>query len=306
MHTWRKLSAVIAVSVGLVAACGGDDGGGSADEFCDLARQADAAGDEMTAALETQDPAEIERVFDAAIDDFEAAVDAAPDAIRDVAAEVTETAQQLRDRFEELDWDVAALSEDEEALELAAQGDEANTDLDEYLERECDIPADDDETEATDVPTTETGDGGDAAGGDDPATVAGLLGSAIAEELGVDLDAEAQTCIGEALVDGLGVDAIIAAGESGSGIGGFDEEQQGVILAAVEECIPTDALVDSFIASGIPEEVSEEEARCLFEGALDEFGFAAMASSPTATPEQEEAFRDIAEDCGIDPALLDA
>jgi hypothetical protein len=295
---------VIATSIGLVAACGGDDGGeASLDEFCEFARQADAAGNEMTTALESQDPEEIERVFNAAVEDFEAAADAAPEAIADVAAEVTETAQELRDRFEELDWDVVALSEDDDALELAAQSEEANTELDEFLERECGIPADTEAPDATDVPSTESGD---AAGGDDPATVAGLLGTAIAEELGVDLDDEARTCIGEALVDGLGVDAIVEAGASGSGLAGFDEEQQAVILDSVEECIPTDALVDAFIASGgIPEGVTEEQARCLFEGALDEFGFAAMASSPAASPEQEEAFREIAEECGIDPALLD-
>jgi hypothetical protein len=55
--------------VGLLTACGGDDGG-SADQFCDRARAADSAGDEMAAALETGDPEEIERVFEESMEDL--------------------------------------------------------------------------------------------------------------------------------------------------------------------------------------------------------------------------------------------
>jgi hypothetical protein len=227
MRTWRNLVVVAAVAALGLSACGGDDddsGGGedAADEFCDLARQADTASDDIGAAVETGDPEEIERVFEDAIADFEAAVDAAPEAIRDVAEQVTENAGELRDRLEALDWDIVAFSQDEQALELAAQGEAANTDLDQFLEDECDIPADDEGEDGT-VPENPGSE-------PDSSALEETLAEQFEETLG--LTAEQSECLASALVDsGLDASALDP-----------DSPDAGAIFDAIEECDidPTD------------------------------------------------------------------
>jgi hypothetical protein len=204
MRAWPiRVLLVVAVLAG-ASACGGDDGdGASSDEFCDLARRADTAGDSLNAAFATGDPAEVERVFGEALTDFEAAADAAPDAISDIAAEVTETAQDLRDRFEELEWDPAVVLQDERALEIAAQSEEANTELDRFLEQECDIPPDT-ETAETDPPGTDVAATAPAGG----ATEGLLLDELTRQFEALGLSADQARCLGESLLGTLGIEGI--------------------------------------------------------------------------------------------------
>jgi hypothetical protein len=226
---------VVSVLVAGLLACGGDDGA-SADEFCDRARAAESAGDDMAAALETGDPDEIERVFNESMDDFEAAVEAAPDAISDVAAEVTETAQDLRDRLEEFDWDVAAFIQDERVQQIAEESEGPNSDLDEFLEQECGIEPD--ETEDTDPPAT-TGTDGEDAGGEDESDDAsadggGLIAGALAaafERLG--LTGEEARCLADGLLDELGEEGLTNLDPTS-----LDEDspQGQAILDVLEDC----------------------------------------------------------------------
>jgi hypothetical protein len=217
---------VVALAVGMLAACGGDDDDGAAsDEFCDLARQADSAGDAMGAAVETGDPDEIERVFQESMDDLRAAADAAPDAIREIADEVTETAQDLRDRFEELDWDVTAFVQDGRVQEIAAQSEDSNTQLDEFLERECDIPPDT-ETAETDPPGTGAAPTDSAAGG----AIAGALAAAF-ESLG--LTSEQAQCLADRLIDELGTEGLAGLDPSTLDLGSPEGQ---VFVDALGEC----------------------------------------------------------------------
>jgi hypothetical protein len=217
---------VAALAVGMLAACGGDDDGGAAsDEFCDLAREADSAGDAMGAAVETGDPDEIERVFQESMDDLQAAAEAAPDAISDVADEVTETAQELRDRFEELDWDVTAFIQDERVQEIAAQSEDSNTQLDAFLERECDIPPDT-ETSETDPPDTGAGPTGTAGGG----AIAGALAAAF-ESLG--LTSEQAQCLADRLLAELGTEGLAGLDPSTLDL---DSPEGRVLVDALGEC----------------------------------------------------------------------
>ncbi len=242
MRTWRNLVVLAAVSALGLSACGGDDGdggGSAAEEFCDLARRADQASDDMGAAFETADPEEIERVFDESMADLEAAADAAPDAISDIADEVTETAQELRDRLEELDWDIAAFIEDERALDLAAQGEGPNNELDQFLEDECDIPADDESEDATASVPDDTASAPEGTGGaPDPSALAAALAEQF-ETLG--LSAEQSECLATSLLDALG-----AEGLAGLDPGAFDPSspEGGAFIDALGECDidPTDII----------------------------------------------------------------
>jgi hypothetical protein len=209
----------------MLAACGGDDDDGAAsDEFCDLARQADSAGDALNAAFESGDPAEVERVFSESLEDFEAAAEAAPDAVREIADEVTETAQDLRDRFEELDWDPAVVLQDEQALEIAARGEGSNTELDAFLQRECDIPPDS-ETSETD-PSGTGAPTGTAGGG----AIAGALAAAF-ESLG--LSSEQAQCLADRLLEELGTEGLAGLDPSTLDLGSPEGQ---VLVDALGEC----------------------------------------------------------------------
>jgi hypothetical protein len=246
MRTWRNVIVVAAVAALGLSACGGDDddgggGGDAADEFCDLARQADTASDDIGTAVESGDREEIERVFNEAIADFEAAVDAAPEAIQDVAEQVTENAGDLRDRLEELDWDIVAFSQDEQALELATQGEAANTDLDQFLEDECGIPADDEDDGADAPDATDATDGTDGeAASDGSAPDEGILRETlVAQFQTIGLDAEQSECLADSLLDTLGAERLADLDPSTLDLG---SEEGGAFIDALGECDidPTD------------------------------------------------------------------
>jgi hypothetical protein len=300
MRTWRiRAWSAIVVLVVVVAACGDDDEDESTATFCGLARQADAAGDALNAAFASGDPAAVERVFAESMEDFEAAADAAPDAISDVADEVTETAQELRDRFEELDWDPDVALVDEEALEIAARGEEANAELDRYLERECGIPAD---TEPE--PTDPAEPAGTAAPGDIGEDVAAGAGEAVGL---ADLTDDQEICIGETLIATLGPARTEEL--SADGFTSTTPEEDDLVAAAIEDCVEPIQISATFAEQFETLGLSEEQAKCMADSLLADLGLDGLIAVSRSgefdpsTPEGE-AFVDALDECDIDPAVL--
>lgn len=163
MKRRQRTISVIGASLALVlAGCGGGSEEASAEEFCDLAEDANDASDDVDAAFDSGDPGDIEDAINDAIAAAEAAVDAAPDDIKPVAETVLEAQQDLANVLEDYDWDIEAAATDEggELMELIEDDSiqEASDELDDYLDDECGIEQDD-TSEDTGSDTTEEASG---------------------------------------------------------------------------------------------------------------------------------------------------
>lgn len=155
MKRRQRTISVLGASVLLaLTGCGGGDEGASLDEFCDLAERAQEASDDVDSAFESGDPGDLEDGITDAIEEAEAAADAAPDDIKDAVDTVLKAQQDLAAILEDNDWDLTAAVEDSAFEDLLADNDieDASDELEDYLDDECGIePTDDTEPDTTEA-----------------------------------------------------------------------------------------------------------------------------------------------------------
>lgn len=133
----RVLLAAPLLALGLVA-CGDDDSGGSAADFCTQARAIDEGAFADFAEAET--PEAVEAGVKAATEALDDIADAAPSEIKSQVEQLAEVYGDLADGLESHDWDIEAyfLSDDSaEVFERLASDD--LVELESYLADECGI-----------------------------------------------------------------------------------------------------------------------------------------------------------------------
>jgi hypothetical protein len=163
-RTTRGFMVLGAATALVLAGCGGDDGG-SADEFCELADEADKASDDFGRALSANaDPDEVEDAVNDLVDRAKAAADAAPDEIKDDVETLVEGTERFQQLFEDNDYDIEKIATDPDFQELSSDEDfnQAGENIEQFQEDECGKEASDetDDTAASD--TTEATDETDA------------------------------------------------------------------------------------------------------------------------------------------------
>ncbi len=150
----RGAGALVAFTF-LVAGCGDDDGGGSAEAWCDLMDEANEV-DSTFENIETFDAAGLESAMNRALEVVDDLESAAPDEIKDDVDRLATTTRALASALGDADYSL--FDADLSALGDPAADDAAQANLDEYSQRECGQPfgLDDDAGD-----TVSTGDDGD-------------------------------------------------------------------------------------------------------------------------------------------------
>ncbi len=200
-----------------LAACGGG-GGSSVEEFCDIAEQANDAGDDVDVALDSGDPGDIEDAMADALDEYQLAIDAAPEEIQEDVEILGDAQNELFDILEANDFDLVAAIDDPDFTDLIEDKDieDASDNLDDYLLDECGIEPD----EETD----------DTASAD---TVADTVADTAADETIVEETVVEETVVAETVVETTAVaqDLSLTAEVGGTTVG--DESSPTGIYAAL-------------------------------------------------------------------------
>jgi hypothetical protein len=137
----RRLALILTLPLLAVAACGGDDDGGSASggDWCDLAREVESTFDEGD-AVDFTDPAAVEEQFRNSVEVLDNAVGSAPDEIREDVQTTVDAFEELVGLLEDVDFDFLAI-DTERFEEIGTRAEEASARIEEYNETECGIPA---------------------------------------------------------------------------------------------------------------------------------------------------------------------
>lgn len=151
----RRSSKLVSLGIAglLLAGCGGssDEGGGNAEGFCELAEEADAAGDDVSDALDSGRPKTIERALADAVEAYGAAAEDAPDDIKADVDTMIDAQTELQSVLEKNDFDLEVAFEDPDLQALFEDESiqEASDSVDAYLEDECGIEREDSATDDT-------------------------------------------------------------------------------------------------------------------------------------------------------------
>jgi hypothetical protein len=184
----------------LLACGGGDDRPATAkegDAFCEAAEEAGETFDELD-SLDFTDPDAVEDAIGDSVDAAKDVATIAPTDIKKEIDELVEVQEQFFELLEDNDFDFIAASADPDFEDLAADGEDASDELEEYLEDKCGIePDDDDEADAPDESTaTDAPDPGDLPAGD--ITKENFL-DLFAIGSGVEITDEMRSCFADAL-----------------------------------------------------------------------------------------------------------
>lgn len=149
------------MSIGLMAAvtvvgCGSS--GSSSAKFCDLAERANAASDDLDGAFTDGDPDGLKDAMNDALDEFDAAKEAAPKEIQDDIEIVSDAQNELFDILKANDFDLEAAVADADFEKLTADEDiqDASDNLEEFLSDECGIESSDSSSSSDDTATDDT------------------------------------------------------------------------------------------------------------------------------------------------------
>jgi len=154
----RRVLVVGVASMALVlASCGGDDGG-SADDFCDLASDADKANDDFDNMFNSgiPDSGEIKSAYQEYIDRIEDATKKAPKEGKDALEESVRLAKETQDLLEEHDYDIQEAFSDDDFSDLSSDLEDNLSDVSEVLSDECGIDLNDTTDGDTDAETDDT------------------------------------------------------------------------------------------------------------------------------------------------------
>jgi hypothetical protein len=200
----KKLTTATLVAAGLVAAltaCGGGDGGSANDAFCEKARVADSFSTQLDDMAADASPEEFEQALDGYIAAIEDAQEQAPSEIEDAIATSLSGLREVRDIASNNEFNVTETFNDEALVALFDDGDleQSGDDIDAFLETECGITPSTDDTSAT----ADTAATGDTTAGDD--SIADQLADDFAAGAGIELTPEQRTCVGQGLIDQIGL-----------------------------------------------------------------------------------------------------
>jgi hypothetical protein len=164
----RLLPLFVALAPLTLAACGDDGPAATAtegDAFCKAAEVADKAGKDLDKAIQSADTKAVEDGFEKLLKAAKAAEAVAPTDIADVVKENNELIVEFNELFEDSDWDLLAVFEDEEFSELVEDSDKVDEDLEEYLDDKCGIEPDDTQPDESQPAETQPDDTGVTSGG---------------------------------------------------------------------------------------------------------------------------------------------
>jgi len=205
----KQLFAPVLIAVSL-AACGGG-GGSSTDAFCEKARVVDSLDSDLSAISSDVPPDEFQQLLDDYLAAVKKADQVAPTEIRATVRQLTDATGALRDIAGNNDFDYTKTFDDPD---LAALVDEdftaASSKLEAYLADTCGIAPD---TDAT----TDTGSAGSGPSGTDAASQGGLaeqVADEFAAGVGVELTPDQRTCVGDGLVNDIGLGTLASLADS--------------------------------------------------------------------------------------------
>jgi hypothetical protein len=225
----QKLIAVTLLCTGLVA-CGSSGGGSSTDAFCEKARVADSFSTDFGNLADDATPAKVEQMLDGYIAASEAAVGRAPEDIEASAKTIAAGLKDLRDIASNNGFDLTKTFDDPAFVKLVDDTElhDASTELDAFLEKECGItPA----SEDTAAPTPDT----TALGGEG---LAEQLADEFAAGAGIELTPEQRTCVGQGLLDEIGLGTLAGMADAAD----LDPGTLSKIFAVLDGCgvaVPT-------------------------------------------------------------------
>jgi hypothetical protein len=211
----KKLILPALLLLGLTA-CGGGGGGGT-DAFCDQARVTDSIGDDFGNLAEDATPDEVRAAIDRFVEAADKARAAAPAEIEDTLTTITGGLKDVRDVLRDNGFDMQKTFEDEDFSKLADDEglSKASDELDAYLQKTCGItpetdPADTAVPETAPVDTAATAD--TAPAGQDG--LAGQLADEFAAGAGIELTAEQRQCVGQGLLDDIGLETLASLADA--------------------------------------------------------------------------------------------
>ena len=233
----KKLTTATLAAAALVAAltaCGGGDSGSANDAFCEKARVADSFSTQLDDMAADASPDEFEQALDGYIAAIEDAQEQAPSEIEDAIATSLSGLGEVRDIASNTAFTVTETFNDEALVALFDDGDleQAGNDIDAFLETECGITPSTDDTSAT-ADTTATGD---TTAGDD--ALAGQLADDFAAGAGIELTPEQRTCVGQGLIDQIGLGTLAEQADKAE----IDSGVMSEIFAVLDGCgvaVPT-------------------------------------------------------------------
>ena len=232
-----KLTTATLVAAGLVAAltaCGGGDSGSANDAFCEKARMADSFSSQLDDMGADASPEEFEQALDGYIGAIEDAQEQAPSEIEDAIATSLTGLREVRDIASNNGFSVTETFNDEAVVALFDDGDleQAGNDIDAFLETECGITPSTDDTSAT----ADTAATGDTTAGDEG--IAGQLADDFAAGAGIELTPEQRTCVGQGLIDQIGLGTLAEQADKAE----IDSGVMSEIFAVLDGCgvaVPT-------------------------------------------------------------------
>jgi hypothetical protein len=195
-----------------LAACGGGGDSKSTEAFCEKARIVDSLDSDLSAISSDVSTDRFQQMLDDYLAAGREAEDVAPSEIKAAVRQMTEASGAIRDIASNNGFDYTKTFDDPDLVALVDDKEftAVGTKLEAYLADTCGITPDTDAT--TDTGSAGSGPSGTGASSEDG--LAEQLADEFAAGVGVELTPEQRTCVGEGLVNDIGLGTLASAADA--------------------------------------------------------------------------------------------